>query len=228
MRTLIASVFCCLMLSACSSSIDTLIPESSLDGALPNLNIQFSEQTGKSVEGHRLLAAAVTVPFDIRRDQVKPTLLSIIKQIKHAEPSCEWIVAYLVPGDSTLPLLQAGIATYKEGKIEIRYGVPSDKNLADYNALKSNVGADNNPPLVRPDKAAFEIGGNVLRSCLSNEERLILAGNMQEADSDYALSILPYVSKETGVSLRETKRLYHQLMVYYMPNWGKETISSEK
>jgi hypothetical protein len=226
MRKRLFLVLFCLMLPTCGPSIDTLIPASRLDGTLPNLQIETSEQTGKSVKGGRLLVSSVAVPYDMRSDQVKPTLLSIIKQIKQKDPSCEWIVVYLVPVDAALPLLQAGIGTYKEGRIELRTGIPSDKDLADYNALRGSLGAEHYPPLTRPDNATFELGRKVLLSFIANKEKLILEGRMRDVESA-DLAVFPHVSRDTGISFREARRVYHQLMSYYVPAWGVETIGGE-
>lgn len=72
--------------AGCSSSdpIDRLIPDEALTGAIPNAEpVRIEEQHGKSVNGGFLINAQVIVPFDIKKEQVKPTLLTAIKTLKN-------------------------------------------------------------------------------------------------------------------------------------------------
>jgi hypothetical protein len=120
----------------CSNDpIDKLIPEASLKGSILNISIfDMETQRGKLVQGGLLINASAKVPYDIKQEEVKPTLLASIRELKKQNKDCEWIIVFLCPDGRKG--VYAGRGEYREGKISIDYGVPSAKQLAEAEALK--------------------------------------------------------------------------------------------
>jgi hypothetical protein len=212
-----------MMLISCGSEIDKKIPDSMLVGAVPNISVDIKEQKGKNVKGGRLLEAIGTVPFDIKKEQIKPTILAVIKAIKQKNPDCEWIAVHLKLAKD-LPLLQAGIAEYKEGNISISYGIPSDKQIEEWNANIGKpvefdgkvLGINDLPRLYRPDRKTFEDGAQVIKLYykLNNDPKI---------KKDRIEQLFPLISKESGLPVKDVESLYRYMSNYYFTgSWGTE------
>lgn len=208
---------------ACESKIDKMIPASQLIGAVSDVSVSIREQVGKNVKGGRLLEALGVVPFDIKREQIKPTILAIVKAIKRKNPDCEWIAVHLKLAKD-LPLLQAGIAEYKEGTVSISYGIPSDKQIEEWNAnigkpfkLDNKVlGINDLPRLYRPDRKTFEDGAQVIRLYFKfNNDPKIKKNKVEQ--------LFPLISKELGFPVKDVECLYKYMSNYYFTGlWGTE------
>ena len=120
------------------------------------------------------ISAVVVVSKGILRKDVKPTILSAIRTLKHKYPDYLRITVDLVPEDEALAEMgiHAGVAEYLENNkkcsasIKIEYGVPSERQVKHYNAKigkpikgtaddKSPV-INNNIPLAIPDDKSFD------------------------------------------------------------------------
>ncbi len=130
-----------LFIFGCSNPLDKLIKPEMLQGAVPNFTITGVDiQTGKSVNGGTLIRGKAIVPYDIKREQVKPTLLSAIKKLQEQHPACQWIVVWLIPEKEAIGAgLEAGHGEYAVDHINIMYGIPSKKTLDREIELKKNL-----------------------------------------------------------------------------------------
>lgn len=225
MRLALIYAFVLISIIACGSDIERKIPPSMTNGAVENLNLSIEKQTGKSRYGGTLIKAYGVVPFNIKREQIRPTLLAAIRVLKQNNPGCEWFWVGIVP--ETMALAKTGRlvgrAEYTEGELDIYYGIPSDKQMDEWNAqigkpVKDLLGGDtyinDSPRLYSPDKEIFNSGIKALRSY----DRLSIANS--------GAGLYGAVSKETGIGVKKIKPLISLMNNYYTPgNWGKETIS---
>ena len=153
-KSFLLTILFLVLIMGCSDPVEKLIPPEALKGALTNLNITGKTQTGKSVKGGTLIEVFAMVPYDIKRKQLKPTLLGGIKGVKKQNSDCEWIILWLRPGKSKGAGIYAGRAEYKEGKIDLYYGIPSKKQLAQSLELKNKY---SDPALKgKKDEAGFD------------------------------------------------------------------------
>lgn len=216
-------------ITACGSDIEKKIPPSMTKGAVENLSLSTEEQTGKNVKGGKIIKAYGVVPFDIKREQIRPTLLAAIRVLKQNNPGCEWIWVGIVPDKSLIGTGRlAGRAEYKEGGLDIYYGIPSDKQMDEWNALIGKPVKDfsgdttyinDSPRLSRPDRETFDPAIKALKSY----DRLTIES--RHADRiDYA-ALYKAASKDTGIPVKKAKTLINFMNSYYSGAWGKETIS---
>jgi hypothetical protein len=120
------------VLSCTQDPLETLISPDLTKGSLQNLKVDYKLSSNKSVTGGMAIHTTAAVPYDINRDQIRPTLLAGIKAIKQKHPECEWINLFLCPEKESAGLaLYCGRAEYKEGEIGIWYGVPNAVQLVE-------------------------------------------------------------------------------------------------
>lgn len=231
---------CFSVFTACSDSpIDRLIPLSATKGGLANFTVSGVEvQEGKSRNGGMLVMGRVMVPHDIKREQVKPTLLAAIKGLKDKYRKCEWIIVYAVPsyelkGSST----NAGMAEYAEGKIKIDYGVPSATQLAAEVGAAKELGRPDNDPLRLMSKEEFDLAVSVNEAWQDIHLKLLDEANKKamqsranfsnvytQATEGIEAKILKLTSQKMNLPAAKIKSLRRQLIMYYGPFWGNETI----
>ena len=87
-------------LTACTSEIDRLIPASQLSGAVQNINVTIKGQPDKCTaasDDSVYIKAIGIVPFEIKREQVRPTLLAVFKGVKTKYSNCEKFFIELAP-----------------------------------------------------------------------------------------------------------------------------------
>lgn len=129
------SALCLFSISGCLDSdhpLDGLISSANIEGAITPIKVlNLERQTGKSVEGGQYVQTEISVPFDIKQDQVKPTILSALKEMKKEFPSCHWFVIYLNPSqfksDRLGSLISVAKGEYTDGQINIDYQLPTSK-----------------------------------------------------------------------------------------------------
>jgi hypothetical protein len=220
-------------------SIDNLIPSSAVKGGLINFTVAGVEvQEGKSRNGGMLVMGRVMVPHDIKREQVKPTLLAAIKGLKDKHRKCEWIIVYAVPsyelkGSST----NAGMAEYADGKIKIDYGVPSATQLAAEVGAAKELDRPDNDPLRLMSKEEFDLAVSVNEAWQDIHLKLLDEANKKAMQSranflkvhaqetgDIETKILKLTSQKMNLPAAKIKSLRKQLIMYYGPFWGNETI----
>ncbi|MDH5525571.1 MAG: hypothetical protein OEY01_16510 [Desulfobulbaceae bacterium] len=221
--------FCLFLLVACSSSstIDKIITPTLVKGAVKNFTLSdIKIQNGKSINGGMLVTAYALVPLDIKREQVKPTLLASIKALKDKHPNCEWIIVYLCPDPRLKNTgVYAGMGEYAQEKIEITYGIPSKEQLADQvdpstedysrNDLLADLDFSDWEPIRPPTKEEFNKAIEI-DTMIFNVEKKHLVGE----DAAYQV-----VAEKTGRSVKEIRTAKRKLYSYFTVSWGKEAIS---
>jgi len=239
--------------AGCSSSdpIDRLIPDEALNGAIQNVKpVRIEEQRGKSVNGGFLIKAQVIVPFDIKREQVKPTLLAAIKTLKNKYSNCEWIVVALSLQESLDKYtLYAGRAEYTRDGIDVTYWIPSLKQLSDQKDLRKKENRDD-PILagldfsdwepIRPlTREEFNFATLAASTSLAFKKAIqddVLAASMKNGGNytntyrkgmeNIEDRVLVLTAKKLGRKKAEAKRAQRQLGLYYNPGWGTEKIAA--
>lgn len=237
-RLILFAVCCLSVFTACSeSTIDRLIPPSATKGALANFSVsEIKVQSGKSVNGGTLVTGSAIVPYDIRRDQVKPTLLAAIKGLKDKHRDCEWIIVYAIPSQNLKGTgINAGMAEYAGGKIRIDYGVPSATQLT--GPVGDLLGTDYEPVrlMSRDDfdlaVAIDAVWQNIHLKLLDDADQKAKTNKARYADihsretakiSDTKLAAL--TSQKMSIPASQVKKLRTQLLMYYGPFWGNETL----
>jgi hypothetical protein len=113
---------------SCESKLDKAIPSSQLTDAIQNVNYSIEEK--KATTG-KILDIRGFVPFNIRRDQIRPTVLSVLKEVKIKYPEPEEIhIRFFITPELDSP----GYASFEGGKLKITYGIPSLKEIEKHNA----------------------------------------------------------------------------------------------
>lgn len=240
--------------AGCSSSdpIDRLIPDEALTGAIPNAEpVRIEEQRGKSVNGGFLINAQVIVPFDIKREQVKPTLLAAIKTLKNKYSSCEWIVVFLSLRENLDKYtLYAGRAEYTKDGIDVAYWIPSNKQLSEQKDPRKDdnrndpflAGLDFSDwepirPLTREEflfatqaagtYLAFQktIQDNVMAEAMKNRDNY--TKTYRKGLENFEERVLILTAKKLGTQKAEVKQAQKRLVLYYSPSWGTEKIGTK-
>ncbi|MCP3940042.1 MAG: hypothetical protein GY710_00975 [Desulfobacteraceae bacterium] len=135
-----------IVISCSADPIDKLISSTAMENTVFPLNIfDIQKQTAKSVNGGTLIEASVEVPYDVKRNQVRATILASLKKLKTDYPKTEWFIVYLYPAGketSRIPAaIHAGRGEYVQQEIFINYLIPSKEEIqryADKNAKSDN------------------------------------------------------------------------------------------
>jgi len=215
--------------------IERLIPDEEIKGGVEVVIIEMEELSKKSAHGGRLIILKGTVPFDIKRKQVRPTLLATIKKIKHDDPGCEWIVVSLGPNKKLTEKTHfVGRAEYTEEGIDIQYGIPSDKQMEENNALigKKQKGVfgdeyiNDSPRLFRPNKKEFEERLRVISVFyrIEAEKRKIADAEGRYGDYFPEAQLYELISEELNMPINQVKEYVGYVYRYYSPVWDKEKI----
>ncbi len=206
------------IITACQNGANNQAPDPDTVGAIPNLNISY-EYTSIHHPGVRVrgaVEAKVIVPFDIKREQLRPTLLSIFKDAREKYPD-EDIDIFLAPSQGMMNCTQlAGRADYDgdKGKLELDYGIPTDQEMAESNAQIGKkdpfLGVDDGPRLYRPDAKTFAILDKVN----------YLACRKFKADKEATtFTVFPAVARKMGITAKQVKQYYFFVFDYY-PQYG--------
>lgn len=206
--------------------LEKRIPDSELVGALEKIETTFELNDGKAVKNGKQMILYGIVPASIKREQVRPTLLYFIKTMKSVNPGCEWMMVYLPPVENRRYGVYAGIGEYREGKINLSYGVPSNEHLQQWNDM---IGKEttcpitkekyivNHRPLMRPNDEIVRLGYRAMKTRFDIKEstgRLIAEG---EADAEIAESL--------SCDVHEVSQALTIMYQYFEPMaWGSETF----
>lgn len=239
--------------AGCSSSdpIDRLIPDEALTGAIPKLEpVRIEEQREKSVNGGFLINAQVIVPFDIKREQVRPTLLAAIKTLKKKYSSCEWIVVFLTLKESLDKYtLYAGRAEYTKDGIDIAYWTPNNKQLSEQDDPRKDDNRDNpllagldfsdwEPirPLNREEFSfATQASSTYVEITKTLQDAAVAAATKKQDNyaeiyrkemENFEDRALALTAKKLGAEKAEVKRSQKNLLLYYSPAWGTERLAA--
>jgi hypothetical protein len=248
----------CALLVSCGDNIERLIPKSQLVGSVANIPINFNKKEVSMCDrqpDYTILGKS-TVPFDIKREQIKPSLLAALKDSLKNIKKCQHIWIDLYPDRSFAPyqLNMVGRVEYYQGKITLYYGIPSDEQMREHNGeigkTKSytcskeevakpgflnackKVGTTtwvvDKPYLTRPDKAFFDLGKKVSVSRVELQLKLYYERRKYKMEDLYRI-----VSNKLKMPYAEVKKYDDYFRAYYtwLPNsekWGKEVYSPSK
>jgi hypothetical protein len=244
-------------LISCSSTAEEIIPNELLKGAVQCENLNGEVQEGKSINGGTLLLVNGSVPFDIKQDQVKPTLLSVIQNGKKKMPECQWIIVFLSPAGGEGTLLQVGRAELIYNDITIEYGIPSReqlsqsvKNIEKYtdptlknhpDPLEAMMYDPDYTPVRLPTPEEYQLGVKIWKTDHRLNEEIVEQDN-ESAKINKKWNAEKYRELMKTQSERRAKRLSEQLKMsvqdlkkaksivskYYILGWGKEVINLSK
>jgi len=235
-RSKMKKYFCIvlLMLVACESKIDKVIPDSLLVGAVPNINVDIKEDHYKG--GTAIIATGI-IPFDIKREQVKPSLLGVLKTVTKQYPNSTGIFVRLTPdADLGKYAYFAGRTEYEDNEITLYYGVPSDEQIKEWNSeigklLPSLFGEKPSiidvPQLSRFNKETFEAGKKIALFYNKFSKKLHDKYIDQPLKKISSKQIYQMVSREINMPLKNVEYYYRFMNSYFIVggSWDKETIN---
>ncbi|MBI4839225.1 MAG: hypothetical protein HY806_08845, partial [Nitrospirae bacterium] len=148
---------------ACEPRIDEMISDSQLIGGVPDISINIKEDNYK---GGTAIIASGGIPFDVKREQLRPSMLSVLKVVLKKYPQSTGIFVRLTPNEELAKYgYFAGMLDYEEGSAIIHYKIPSDKQIKEWNSEigkpiyfeGDSLGINDSPLLSRIDnKDKFE------------------------------------------------------------------------
>jgi len=211
--------------AGCSDSPADKITNAMCFGAVPisDVSIKFkSDQPGRNGQ---LIDMEGVVPFDIKKEQVKPTILAAFKDLLKKHPESKDIFVGLLP-DRRLHQF-VGHASYHSGTVSIHYGIPSEAEMDKKNA---NIGKSvpggifgedkehmiiiDHPRLYRPDRATFE-------KIIWIKEAVAMHDNK----SINSKSLCKKISTASKTPLADVEQLYWLMNFYYSSGfYGEESI----
>ena len=191
--------------------------------SISDLSIEFKEV--QSAAGGSLINAEGIVPCDIKKEQVKPTIMQTLKNVLVKYPSCQEVYVRLTP-DHTFNHY-VGHATYIAGKVKIHYGIPSDAEIDKKNANigkavpgglfgddKKRMIIIDHPRIYRPDSVTFE---KIMRFAVE-----------KKAVDDHVMdwkTLSKKIAKKNGMLSSDAEQLYYLLEIYYCSGcYGEETF----
>lgn len=204
------------------------IPTSQFKGAIQPIKIIETRQGGK-------LEAIVVIPLNMKRSQLRPTILNTFKKLKDRFDTAS-IELEFVPDDEHLAksCVAAGVADYREGLgIDIRYGIPTVGQMQEYNSkigkpeqhlFDKGLDINNNIPLAEPDRRTFETSKKIIllrkKIAKTDEPQCSLTLPLENTDP-----IAKEMTKEMKMPLKEIWRYFTFMETYYSAiGWDKETI----
>jgi len=225
-------LFCCTYIFCISSLANASdldkIPTSQFKDAIQPIKIIETRQGGK-------LEAIVVIPRDMKRSQLRPTILNTLKKLKDRFDTAS-IELEFVPDDEHLAksCVAVGAADYREGRgIDIRYGIPTVEQMQEYNSKIGkpeqhlfDKGSDinDNIPLAAPDRRTFETSKKIIllrkKIAKTDEPQCSLTLPLENIDP-----IAREMTKELKMPLKEIWRYFTFMETYYDAiGWDKETI----
>lgn len=197
--------------------IDNLISETLTRGALENINIQ-----GNLKDENQLLDARIKVPYNIKRAQVKPTLLAAIKGLKKQHPRLSEIIILLQSGGEApfdLGMVTPGRAVYENGKIKIEYWIPTPQQIQERIAWNKDKSPDTKLPVPRlPTQKEFKAA--IKAEHLFHKTYNGLPDGLNNPSSE----AMARVAQEMNTTPNMVKEYRNILFNYYKIGWGEEII----
>ena len=175
-----------------------------------------------------LITARVAVSASILRDQVRALLLDQLRIIRSKMPACECVRIFLIPTEDhhDISSAVAGIGEYINGKITIKYGVPTDKQMKHWddsigkpeeNPLTGEKEINNNKPLFRPTdefmRATYKIAAS------ENSFLLLYKG----IDTKKARQL---AAADLKIPIDQVDQSDTILSCYFTPTWGTENVTA--
>ncbi|MCG8637022.1 MAG: hypothetical protein MI863_24530 [Desulfobacterales bacterium] len=136
MKNSLFIIFILIFTSACSHPIEKLAPDSELKGAVTPLKIIAIEKESKRATPRKIrIKAFVSVPHDIKKEQVRPTILMGLRILEHRFPGKDLFSVYLCPdGKKSMSCgyLYVARGEYADKEIRICYLIPSREQIEAY------------------------------------------------------------------------------------------------
>lgn len=222
------------LIISCESKIDKAIPDSMLIGAVPNINVDIKEDNYK---GGKAIIVTGIVPFGIKREQVKPSLLRILKTVAEKYPNATGIFVRLTPdADLGRYAYFAGRADYEDKSIALYYMIPSDKQIEDWNAeigkpSKNPFTGDEYiidvPHLSPLNEESFESGKKIALLYHKFNKKLHDKYIEQPLKTISSKQIYQMISREANMPQKDVEYYYRFMNSYFIvgESWDKETIN---
>lgn len=197
------------------------------------------------IDGNYSEEAVIVCPYNIKREQIRPLILSSLKELIHKRPNVAHINIKVVPGDERLAdipignVYEAEADYHKEANpdgtkrldgnssLAIYYGVPSVKMLKEYNLLKGkptcamDIFGQKKLKDLNDYPALFPLSKSDFNLA---KKAYILYNNFSGNDRDED-AVIKRVAYAMGKSTKKIKELLDQLWAYYMAGhwgWGQE------
>ncbi len=136
MKNSLIIILILLFASACSHPIEKLTPDSAIEGSIKPLNIVAIEKEAKKNRTRNIrIKAFVSVPHDIQREQIRPTILLALKKLQQKFPGKDLFSVYLCPAGGksrNCGYLYVARGEYSDKKIRIFYLIPSQEQIQAY------------------------------------------------------------------------------------------------
>ncbi len=176
-------------------------------------NVRFSDR-GKTVEGIGI------VTFDSDWSDLKAAAVAMLKKLKEKVPAAERIALTLKPAVEC-PVCDMAEVAWDRGKVELRYGIPSQEQMEEANArigTKNEKGETvDRPRLYRPDKETFGAGLAVTLAMDAARKKNPALGDEQ---------LLEQAAAATGLSYVVARRHWDFMAAYYTADGsGNETFN---
>ena len=200
------------VISACSQDpLRKLISDADTVGAAQILDIKKEVQSDKNVNGGTLILASVSVPFEMTREQIRPTLLKGIQRVYEASRQCEWIVVWLDPEGSSGSDLSLGRAEFTGDKIVLSILVPSKKTIA-------KVASDPSlEPLLPLNKETYRTAAEICRRYYK-----LNVAMMDKPYEERQKLIFKRIGAELGVGAAKVVEIKQRAQRYYGTAWEPE------
>ncbi|MGA2525940.1 MAG: hypothetical protein ABSF79_04910 [Smithellaceae bacterium] len=250
MKKLIIFFLALLLFCGCESRLDKAIPQSSLVGAVSNIDVnlegrgELKDQKGCTNKAGwcwepkdwTLLMADAFVPFDIKKEQIKPTLLAIFKRLKNEYPKCTIINIWLEPDKELAEILYPiGSLEYHDNKMVINYGIPSDKEMEEHNSQigkfeiiknilpmpgekEEKIEKNEEPRLFRPDQKTYEFYKRILITAEDikfSERKDTRKRKLFNSTKEYYADLSNKVSKKIDVPIKDIENALRFMNSYY-------------
>lgn len=167
---------------------------------------------GKSVEGIGI------VRFDIRREELKPVAIAMLRTLKEKVPAVERMSLSLKPSVDC-PVCTIAQVAYVKGRTVLSYGIPSIEQINSHNAqIGSSRGSarTSETPLNLPDRQTFGNGIAVTMAIDAARKK-----NLHMTDEQ----LLQQASAATGLPDVVAERYRDFMAAYYTENtFGTETF----
>jgi hypothetical protein len=164
---------------------------------------------GKNVKGGMLVRAKAFCPHNIKNDQIKPVAVQILNELKAKYPNCEWFFVW-ISDDRRMDASgnYIAIAELKEGKTQVRGGIPSKKEIAE---------SDKDWPIIKPTDKDMDIYYEFTKMFDNSYYNSYYIGKRPSEKEIYLL-----LSQKFHLSASEISRIHKGVAHYYMLKSGND------
>lgn len=201
-------MFCVFVIVGCSK------PQNNSNNVISSFNLTIKEiniQNNKAVKNGVLITGKVILPGTIKNNQIKPVSLALLDKLKKEYSSCEWFILWMSDDDR---MYESGnyiaMAEYKEGTVNLHGGIPSEKEINEYNkeftVFSRKLGLPVDCLMIKPT----EQGMNIYSEFTKLKQDALKKGTYI---SDEKIDLL--LSKKTNIPVKEIKEVHCGISSYY-------------